>query len=120
MRKAFFFAWIISCSLLMRGQDDPFIKTIEKVKLSIVPVACSSAPDGDKVAIKQIQGTGFFINYNGDFITAAHVISGFKWNKKGDPDLDCFPIIYVPNPTWQSPRWFQFGLCTIDAAIDIA
>jgi hypothetical protein len=34
--------------------------------------------------------------------------------------LDCFPVIYVPNPTWQSPKWFQFGSCVVDDAIDVA
>jgi hypothetical protein len=121
MRKAVFVViFVLRCSL--SAQPDPFIQTIEKVKLSVVPVACSSWPDSkDGVSIKEIEGTGFFVSYEGNFITAAHVINDhFKWNKHGVPALECFPVIYAPNPTWQSFKWFQFGSCILDDAIDIA
>lgn len=121
MRKAVFFViFALRCSLI--AQPDPFIQTIEKVKLSIVPVACGVWPDEKNyIGTKTIEGTGFFVNYEGNFITAAHVINDrFKWNKRGGPIGDCFPIIYTPNPTWQFAQWFQFESCIVDDAIDIA
>lgn len=124
MRKAvflcFFLVFALRCSL--SAQPEPFIETIDRVKLSIVPVACSTWPDKDQtVAIQEIKGTGFFVNYEGYFITAGHVINDwFKWNKHGVPINECFPVIYVPNPTWQAIKWFQFGSCIVDDALDIA
>jgi Trypsin-like peptidase domain len=121
MRKAVLFA-VLALGHHLSAQIDSFPETIEKVKLSIFPVACGSYPDKDnQMSVKEIMGTGFFVDYDGDFITAAHVISEhFKWNKRNEPTSDCFPVIYVPNPTWQVSRWFQFGSCTVNDAIDIA
>jgi len=122
MRKAVLFAVLALPCSLSGQQQDPFIQTIEKVKLSIVPVACGTWPNSkDEVSINEIEGTGFFINYEGDFVAAAHVIKDhFKWNKLGQPDPNCYPVIYVPAPTWESRRWFQFQLCTLDEIIDVA
>lgn len=121
MRNAILFV-VLACHCSMSGQTDPFITTIEKVKLSVVPVACATWPDGENsLSIKEIEGTGFFVSYEGDFITAAHVIKDhFKWNKKGEPNANCFPVIYVPAPTWQTFKWFKFASCITDDVIDIA
>jgi S1-C subfamily serine protease len=106
----------------MSAQTDPFIATISKAKLSVIPVACSSWPDDKtQVTTKEIEGTGFFVSYDGHFVTAAHVIKKhFKWNPAGEPDKACFPIIYIPNPTWATGRWFRFGSCIADDTIDVA
>lgn len=73
------------------------------------------------MTIKEIKGTGFFVNFEGHFVTAGHVIkASFKWNKRGEADLDCFPVIYVPNPSWPSIRWFKFEPCIVDETVDIA
>ena len=63
-----------------------------------------------------------FVSFEGHFITAAHVLKDhFKWSKKtGEPEGDCFPIVYVPSPTWETPRWFKFKNCMVDETIDVA
>jgi hypothetical protein len=58
MRKAVLLA-VLVLPCLLSGQQDLFIQTIEKVKLSIVPVACSSWPDNKgQVSVLEIEGTG--------------------------------------------------------------
>jgi hypothetical protein len=107
---------------LLVGQADAFIETISHAKQSIIPVACAAPDAEESVTIKEIKGTGFFVNYEGNFITAGHVIKdNFKWNKRGvEADMDCVPVIYVPKPSWQHVGWFKFGPCTVDETIDIA
>ncbi|MGI9104079.1 MAG: S1 family peptidase [Terriglobales bacterium] len=116
---------VLACHCCSLGaQTDAFSTTIEKVKSSIVPVACATWPDTKmESSVKEIEGTGFFVSYEGDFVTAAHVIKDhFAWNRKGEPEADCFPIIYLPASAWQSPgrKWFAFGPCAMDSDIDVA
>jgi trypsin-like peptidase len=120
MRVVCIFVGIILPTLLS-AQTDAFTDSVEQVKRSIVPVACATWPDADSVTVKQIMGTGFFVNYEGYFITAAHVIKdGFKWYSNNRPSADCFPVVYIPNPAWPNVRWFEFGTCISDDAIDVA
>ena len=120
--KTIFLFLIFALQCPMVAQSDPFIATIEHAKLSIIPVACGSFPDDPGgVTVKMIWGTGFFVNFQGDFVTAGHVIKEhFKWNAKGNPDPSCFPIVYLPNPGWPSIQWFKFERCITDEAVDIA
>ena len=105
----------------MAAQSDPFIAAIERAKLAIVPVACSNSSTEITPQTIKIWGTGFFVNFEGNFVTAAHVIKDhFKWNAKGEPDPNCFPIIYLPDPKWPVAKWFKFERCIIDSIADIA
>ena len=105
----------------MAAQSDPFIATIERAKLAIIPVACSSSDREVTPQTIKIWGTGFFVNFEGDFVTAAHVITDhFKWNAKGEPDPNCLPIIYLPDPRWPAAKWFKFERCVTDTLVDIA
>jgi hypothetical protein len=110
------------CFTRAQAQVEGFVDSIERVKEAVIPVACATWPDEDgKISIKQIMGTGFFVNYEGSFITAAHVISDrFKWYKNERPSADCFPVVYIPNPTWIKYQWFQFQNCITDAGVDVA
>lgn len=113
---------VMGLSCFVNAQTDQFAESIKHVKQSIIPVACATWPSEDgTITIKQIYGTGFFVNYEGNFITAAHVINdNFKWYSQERPSADCFPVIYIPNPTWSNARWFQFHQCISDAGIDVA
>src|ERR1035437_1071915 len=119
--------FVVLCSFLSlakaQAQSDGFVDSIKRVKEAVIPVACATWPDesSSSITIKQIMGTGFFVNYEGSFITAAHVISEhFKWYKNERPSADCFPVVYIPDPTWLHPRWFQFHACITDTSVDIA
>jgi hypothetical protein len=118
--------FVILCSLVSLGkahaQTDGFVDSIKRVKEAVIPVACATWPDDNsQVSVKQIMGTGFFVNFEGTFITAAHVITEhFKWYKNERPSAVCFPVIYIPNPKWPQTRWFQFHSCVTEATIDIA
>jgi hypothetical protein len=110
------------CLAKAQAQTDAFVDSIKMVKEAVIPVACATWPDkSSDITLKQIMGTGFFVNYEGSFITAAHVITDhFKWFKDERPSADCFPIVYIPNPTWAQVQWFQFRNCITDASIDVA
>jgi S1-C subfamily serine protease len=111
---------VLFCHGFLVGQADPFIETISHVKQSIVPIACATQPDAQGVVtVKKIKGTAFFVNDEGSFVTAAHVISKL-WDERGQPVAGCFPVIYVPNPSWPSIKWFQFGSMVMDETTDIA
>src|SRR6266498_4169493 len=114
--------FIISASCFLNAQTDGFPESVKRAKESIVPVACATWPDeSHAITIKEIEGTGFFVNYGGNFITAAHVINDhFRWYTKDRPSADCFPVIYLANPTWLKARWFQFHACISDTNIDVA
>ena len=105
---------VLFCHGLLVGQSDPFIKTISHVKESIVPIACATQPDAQgTVTIKEIRGTAFFVNDKGNFVTAAHVINSV-FDDRGRAVAGCFPVIYVPNPSWPSAKWFQIESYVMD------
>jgi Trypsin-like peptidase domain len=108
---------------ISQAQDGTFIESIAKADDAVVPVACANWPGPqNNTDIKEIKGTGLFVSFEGDFITAAHVIAGnFQWDSKtGEPTGACFPVIYLPHPTWEKLRWFQFRECSIDTSLDVA
>src|SRR5689334_11486537 len=73
---------------------DVSIKTIEAIQRSVVPVICA----GDDGAIKLVLGSAFFINKDGYFVTAAHVVMNWKENTAKLPP--CRPAIFVPTVRW--------------------
>lgn len=114
---------VVLIGICLGQASDSFIGTVEHVKHAVIPVACSTWPDKDgQVDIQQILGTGLFVSFEGHFVTAAHVLDKpFRWSRQtGAPVGECFPVIYVPNPTWEHPKWFVFRDCTIDDAADLA
>ncbi len=89
---------------------------IAKMARASVPIACATDVQG-KVGIQSINGSGFFVNRNGDVVTAEHVIAGLG---------GCIPAIYVPRSDWSftdehvEAKWYRISSCVQDASVDIA
>jgi V8-like Glu-specific endopeptidase len=69
-------------------------------------------------------GSAFFLNRDGYFLTAGHVL--IEWGKISTPDSPCAAFIYVPLGEWKpgisdiQVRWFSFTECIINAKVDVA
>ena len=89
------------------------------VEHSVVAVVCSTA--GPQSATR-IHGTAFFINAEGRFLTAAHVVNGLH---NGDPRCGS-PAVYWPGAEGEADQpefyTFKFALneCRVDAQMDLA
>lgn len=126
-RYCLFLLWLFLCGsvLAAKRQDDPFVSTIDRVKNSVVPVLCGSFDAAGQFSIQQIEGTGFFVDDGGHFLTAAHVIHDLGVVAPGQP-LPCARAIYIPNGGWQREAvtahmaWFAFDHCDIDDTLDLA
>ena len=89
---------------------------IDKMARASVPIACATNVDG-KISIRNISGSGFFVNRNGDVVTAQHVVAALR---------GCIPAIYVPRSGWSftdeivDAKWYRISSCDQDASVDIA
>jgi S1-C subfamily serine protease len=106
---------------------DPFIGTIERLKRSVAPVACTEhVSGGPQRRLTRTVGTAFLLTVDGEFLTAAHVIAEIS-RSAGDLG-DCPPVIYLPKGGWPSSagefsaRWFTFDhrRCALDSTLDLA
>lgn len=122
------FAFLLS--FLALGQTrraDSFILTIEQVKRSVVPVLCGKFDGSGQFGAQQIEGTGFFVDDQGHFLTAGHVIRDLKVIAPQQP-LPCVPAIDIPIDGWNreaakfQSRWFKFteADCVINDTLDLA
>jgi len=105
------------------GQDKPVsVETIERIKSAAVPVVCGALAKEDTFHVSRILGSAFFINEEGYFLTAAHVVSALE--KRDTSQVQCFPAIYMPVGGWQTiskgVHWFLFDECIKDETADIA
>ena len=70
-----------------------------------------------KIGIRNINGSGFFVNRSGDVVTAAHVVAHLG---------GCIPAIYVPRSGWSfvdetvEAKWYRISSCDQDASVDVA
>jgi S1-C subfamily serine protease len=99
------------------GEEELFpYATIDKMARASVPIACASDVQG-KVGIRAINGSGFFVNRNGDVVTAQHVVAGLG---------GCIPAIYVPRSGWSfteervEAKWYRISSCDQDPSVDVA
>ena len=118
--------WGLLTLTLPNELNDIPVKTIATVQQSVIPVVClvedSKAPGG--VRIQQRRGTGFFVDKQGHFVTASHVVFDFQIirSNKNNP---CYLAIYVPTVAWHeqpatnSVRWFRFEDCVHNRDADI-
>jgi S1-C subfamily serine protease len=120
-----FFVCVFYFSLFAGDTGDIFIPTIERVNRSLVPILCGRFDSKGQFEVQLIDGTGFFVNDEGWFLTAAHVITDLQTITPQRP-LPCIMAIYVPQDGWQrdaaivNTRWFKFTECKIDVALDLA
>ena len=90
--------------------------TIDKMARASVPLACATNVEG-KISIRNISGSGFFVNRKGDVVTAQHVVAALG---------GCIPAIYVPRSGWSftdeivNAKWYRISSCDQDATVDIA
>jgi len=119
----------LAAALLAQPKDVP-VKTIESIKRSVVPVICGIDEGKDNLKIVLVMGSGFLVNREGDFVTAAHVLD--DWGKVSTPQQPCILYVYFPVGGWENgakgigiqgsakARWFPFAHCIKQYTIDVA
>ena len=119
-------SFLLSLPVFAGGsRTEAFILAIERVKHAVVPVLCGRIDEKQQFIVQLIDGTGFFVDSEGRFITAAHVIKGLSIVNAQQP-FPCVWAIYVPDGGWQrdattfSTHWFLFGGCEMDDGLDLA
>lgn len=124
MRYVLVAALILTASNHALGQKDVTVKTIDKIKRSIVPIVCGYTDENKVFKVVEVAGSGFFIDTFGRFITANHVLD--NWDRISREKHVCFPVIYVPNQPWGGfkknvdMQWFTFISCSRDSTLDLA
>ena len=108
---------------------DPFLDTIRTIKRNVAPIACMEAADSGVRRPSRIAGTAFFTTADGEFLTAAHVISDILRGALNAAPAGCAaPVVYLPVTEWPSgsnefnARWYAFdsGRCVLDKTQDLA
>jgi Trypsin-like peptidase domain len=107
-------------SAAIAQSNDEFIGAIARIKGSVAPVTCFSPPQQISV-----NGTAFFIDTDGTFLTAGHVIKEFL---PSGTLYGCNRVgIYVPIDAWQRAQQFNARLlvfsperCSFDGLVDVA
>jgi hypothetical protein len=100
------------------------VHTIEAVKRSVVPIICGRSMENKEFHIVSVLGSGFLVNREGHFVTAAHVVEA--WQTTTQEEQNCFPSICVAVDGWRTHepftvfRWMQFASCASDQEFDIA
>lgn len=106
---------------ILYGQSIP-IKIIETVKSGVIPFVCLEVRNEKPAKIKLIAGSGFFINANGDFVTARHVITELK--AYSEKEL-CEWAVFLPDAGWAKrlPKFdvshFLVKECTFNQQSDV-
>ncbi len=103
----------------------PWVKTIQTIKRSIVPVVCAHVGPNNQWSLAAVYGSGFFIDREGRFVTASHVIDDLN-KVASTTDHQCRFAVYVPHGGWSNSvkrdmqaEFFSFGGC-IQSNVDIA
>ena len=125
MRPSWLAVVVIALSCIVSARNkDVSVRTIDVAKTYVVPVACILEHPVLGGPILSIVGSGFFIDKQGTFVTAGHVLDDFaRLNTKEQP---CFPGIYVSRRGWSDfaqeadAKWFKFVNCWTDRKADIA
>ena len=102
-----------------RTTPDQFVSSIDLVKRSVIPILCAQFDAQGKFSYRFIDGTGFFIDEDAHFVTAAHVIADLK-------QKTCIMAIYIPRDGWRrnvmviDVNWLLFKDCKVDDSLDLA
>ena len=125
--KLIFFCFTAACAIFISAcamSQNKFVtvETIERVKNFTVPIVCGAKVADGSFKITKIIGSSFFINKQGYFLTAGHVLD--NWDKINKSKGACFPAVYFPiKGGWEilsKVRWFRFGNCVRPSDADIA
>src|SRR5580700_8391744 len=85
------------------AQDVP-IKTIELMNRSVFPLVCVTINSDNEVKFSFIEGSGFFVDDQGDYATAGHVID--NWQQVNTIDHPCGIAVFVPPDGWRGSSNF--------------
>ena len=120
---------VISTTHPRAAGQDPFLDTIRTMKQTVAPIACMEAVDAGVRRPSRIAGTAFFTTADGEFLTAAHVISDILHGALTAAPAGCAaPVVYVPVTEWPSgsnefnARWYAFDSrrCVLNTTQDLA
>ena len=110
-----------------KGKDeDPFIRTIQAMKLSTVRVACAKPEPDNNIVLDTSEGSGFFVATDGTFLTAGHVAHGLYLPSPPRKQPCQKPVIYISRDGWKVAgntvdlRWFAIKGCVYDDDLDLA
>jgi hypothetical protein len=124
MRNLFVLALLLVSLRPTLGQKLVPVETISKVKQSIIPIVCGYVDENNVFQLVQVAGTGFFVDIEGRFITAGHVLDG--WENISRTKHPCFSAFYVPDRGWKgfekhiAMQWFTFTNCVKNSELDLA
>lgn len=108
---------------------DPFVQTIAVVKRAVAPVACMELGEAGVRRPSRIVGSAFFLTGDGEFMTAAHVVTDVTRSSLRAGGEGCAaPVVYLPVGEWPSgsdaftARWYVFDSerCVQDTTLDLA
>ena len=99
---------------------------IDSIKSIVVPILCVKRNDEKKIISLVRFGSGFFLNREGHFITAEHVID--KARSSSTVREPCDLAVGVPRTAWKlrSQEFFlqvfefSFRRCAVDSVVDLA
>jgi S1-C subfamily serine protease len=120
------FAVILLLALSQPATKNKWIETVKRIKHSIVPVACGYVDERGKWNVADIEGSGFFVDRSGRFVTAKHVLDGLDAFAK--TKHHCIPAIYIPDGGWGNTdvtktiplEYFNIAECRRVASADLA
>jgi S1-C subfamily serine protease len=94
------YATLLFCSFALASDSiaQDFVSTASRLKGSVVPVICVGQNLDGSAFLISVEGTGFFLSDDGDFITAGHVAQGLF--AVGRIPSCPIPAIYVPISGW--------------------
>lgn len=109
----------VTGSLALASPQDVPVETIRTMNRSLGLICCGYRDEKLQLKVVSRNGTGFFINRSGEFLTAAHVV--FDCHSK-----NLIIGICVPKTGWQTEesdlnvKCFPQGVCVLNAELDIA
>lgn len=117
----------LGCAVFATAQtasSPELAKAMDVIKRSVVAVVCQVNTKDDASLLVSIEGTGFFVDNDGTFVTAAHVAQGLF----SIPRIPACPnpAVYVPKRDWSAwtdisdVRWFGIDKCNWNSDYDVA
>jgi S1-C subfamily serine protease len=119
------FIHVLFCGVALGQDKSVSVETIQRAKYSAVPIVCLAKMPDDSVSFNGTVGSAFFINNEGFFVTASHVIDGLEARQQGGQGC-LAPAIYLPVDGWDARqptrnfKWFAFTDCLKNAEYDVA
>jgi S1-C subfamily serine protease len=127
-RNLYWILFLLAAGRVLGQAEDTFVKAVDIMKHSVAPVVCLTVGQDGTAKLDFIEGSGFFISREGEFVTARHVIAELEPSPARRPCNT--PAVYIPTKgKWSDDgrftdiKWFAFHLneCVLSsAAVDLA